>query len=110
VQNLCFSINPYCIKGDWFFDDPKVGLFREGLTCGTPEVLLKACNLKSINGSFTVLFSNFSLGEYFLNFKKPLRDGNLYFWHEQKMSCWFCPALLKYFSSPPQKIWFQLLK
>ncbi len=108
VQKICFSISPYRKGCEWFFDDPKLGLFREGLTCGTPEVILKACNLKSMQTPNLVFFSNQFFGKNFLNFLKPLRDGNLYFWSEQKMQCWFCPALLKYFSKPPKKIWFEI--
>ena len=33
--------------------------------------------------------------------------GNWYRWPERKMEGWLCPALLKYFESPPKEIFVQ---
>jgi hypothetical protein len=106
VQKICFFIKPYQDGSLWFFDDPSVGLFREALTDGVPEVLAQACFFSDVKKIFCVSFSNHPLGDYFLNHVKPLRNGNLYKWNNMK--CWFCPALLKYFQKPPKTIWFSV--
>ena len=34
--------------------------------------------------------------------------GNVYRWKEKEMEGWFCPALLRYFSEPPAKLFIQM--
>lgn len=106
MQKLCFTINPYCESDCWFFDDPAVGLTREGLTYGTPEVLLRACEISGVGSNFTVGFTDTKFGIHRLDFAELRRDGSFYYWADQQMYCWFCPALLRYFSSPPKQIYF----
>jgi hypothetical protein len=106
MQKPCFTIKPYCESNLWFFDDPTVGLTREGLTDGTPEVLLRACDLKNIGPNFVVRFSDTNFGFNRLDIIGPVLLGTQYYWAEQNMICWFCPALLKYFPVPPAQIYF----
>lgn len=106
MQKPCFTIKPYCCSDLWFFDDPEVGLIREGLTDGTPEVLLRACELADIDSKFVVGFTDAKFGIHRLDFVMPIWSGSQYYWSEQNMICWFCPALLKYFPAPPKQIYF----
>lgn len=79
---------------------------REGLTDGTPETLLRACELAGIDSNFVVGFTDTKFGIHCLDFVTLLRDGSQYYWADQQMYCWFCPALLKYFPEPPKQIYF----
>jgi hypothetical protein len=91
------------------FDDPKVGLFREGLRRGTPEVLLRACAIQGIDPSnFVAGFSDANFGMHHLDLLGPLWHGTQYRWVEQHMECWFCPALLQYFEEPPLRLYFHV--
>lgn len=105
----CYQIRPYQSNELWFFDDPKVGLYREGLTDGVPEVLIEVCRRSGLNPqNFLLKFSDRIDFKFNLRFEEPLRNGSLYWWLEGEMNCWFCPALLCYFPEPPQSISFQV--
>lgn len=108
MHKVCFTINPYLDGHLWMFDDPKVGLLREGLRRGTPEVLVRACELRGMEPvGFVAAFSvtNF-VPMHRLDLLGPLWHGTEYHWDDQQMTCWFCPALLRYFSVPPQELYF----
>jgi len=109
VQKFCFSVKPYTINKLWFFDDLKNGLIKEALTDGVPEVIIRACQKSNPIQNIEVHFADFRFGRFCLDFQKPLRNGNLYSWKEENLKCWFCPALLKYFTKPPKKIWFSVI-
>ena len=108
MQKISYTIFPYQKGKLWFFDDPSLGLTQEALTDGVPEVIAKACRMNFVEQSFFLTFSCQNIGKYFLDFVKPLRNGNLYVWKKFGMKCWFCPALLLYFPVPPRKIWFSV--
>lgn len=109
MHKMCFIIKPYVNQNGWFFDYAKFGIYAEGLTCGTPEVIAKAHEINKKNDLCNISFSDKPVGKYRLDFVGPERDGSRYFWAEQGMHCWFCPTLLRYFRKPPEKIWFQIL-
>lgn len=111
VLHLSYTIRPYREDHLWMFDDPKVGLFREGLRQGTPEVLMRACELRGIEPvGFVAAFSvqQKIAAMHRLDLRGPVWNGTQYYWHDQQMLCWFCPALLRYFTEPPTQIWFQV--
>ncbi len=109
MLNTYYHIRPYQSNGLWFFDDPKVGLIKEGLTDGVPEVLVGACLKCGIDPSgFLLRFSPDDLFEFHLKLSGRLRNGHLYLWLEGDINCWFCPALLRYFNSPPENISFNI--
>lgn len=110
MQNLCYSIKPYFLNNELVFDDKKLNIKGEGLTCGTPDVILKAKNLKKIEKNFHITFYHFSFGKFFLNFVQKERDGFQYFWKQENMFCWFCPTFLRYFKKPPKILWFDVQK
>jgi hypothetical protein len=108
LQKLHFNINPYQEGGLWFFDEPKLGLYKEGLTDGTPEVLSQAITLSKLNQPISVLFSDVPIFEHSLVLLGPFKTGHQYYWTQQNMVCWFCPALLRFFKKPPSRIWFRI--
>lgn len=96
------------MKNDWFFDDKRLGLFAEGLTDGTPEVISCAMSLKNLQHPVEVLFLDKPQFEHVVCLLRPYKNGHQYVWKEKNMICWFCPALLKFFKKPPDKIWFKV--
>ncbi len=110
VLHPSYTIKPYREGHLWMFDDPKVGLFREGLRQGTPEALIRACEIRGIEPiGFVAAFSVTIFGPmHRLDLIGPLWHGTQYLWANQQMTCWFCPALLRYFAVPPNEIWFQV--
>lgn len=108
LQNICLHITPYEDNGEWFFDNIKLNIFKEGLTCGTPEVIKKLYQIQNKKNT-TIVFSDKPVAKYCLKLIGPERDGSAYHWEEQNMKCWFCPTLLRYFKKPPQKIWFEAI-
>jgi len=108
VQKICFIIRPYKNENGWFFNDYNLGIFDEGLTCGTPEVIRRLCSIAKLNDSYAIAFSDRMVGKHYLNYVNPERDGSQYYWSEQDMFCWFCPTLLRYFKKPPEIIWFDI--
>jgi|694.fasta_scaffold68123_2 hypothetical protein len=104
------KLHPYQKEDKWFFDEPSLNLYMEGLTDGTPEVILRAMNILKIKKPIFVRFSNLPQFRFELQLLGQLRNGHQYFWKEQNMICWFCPALLKYFTKPPKSIWFDCVK
>lgn len=109
MHKICFIIKPYFNNGECFFDYPKFDIKSEGLTCGTPEVILRAYEVNSKENQTSIGFSDKPVGKHRLDFVEPERDGSRYFWQEQNMHCWFCPTLLRYFNKPPKNIWFEIL-
>jgi hypothetical protein len=108
VQKICFIIRPYQNENGWFFNDYNLGIFDEGLTCGTPEVIQKLCSIAQLNDFYAIAFSDRLISKHYLNYVKPDRDGSQYYWPEQDMFCWFCPTLLRYFKKPPKILWFDI--
>jgi hypothetical protein len=43
-----------------------------------------------------------------LEWRRPDRSGNVYFSPDLNLEGWLCPALLRYFESPPTEIFVQV--
>ena len=104
-----FEIFPYDHRGSLVFDDASVNLEKEPLVQGTPEILYSLCalvNVENPKAGFSLKFS----GEKFDGFQieaKRVREengGNWYLVGDEEG--WLCPALFKYFTSAPNKLYF----
>lgn len=100
-------IQPYKKDGAWVFDDDRVGLVQEPFVSGIPEMMDDL--VKDIPGSengFNLFFSteDFSGNQRTLQWLRSDGDGNWYRCLETNAEGWLCPALLKYFESPPKTI------
>jgi hypothetical protein len=58
---------------------------------------------------FKIIFSASPFPGYTARFvwTRAEYEGNWYRWPEREMEGWLCPALLKYFESPPKEIFVQ---
>ena len=109
-MNSIFAIHPYKTKGIWVFDDPKVGLLQEPFISGADEIIERlAARLDNAEAGFTLLFSAnpFPGHQTTFEWRRAEMDGNWYYNVQLDMEGWLCPALLKYFDPPPQRIYAQ---
>jgi hypothetical protein len=100
----------YRLEGVWVFDDAAAGLVREPFISGADKILdaLTECIPDAANG-VKIFFSARPFPGYTTRFVwTPTEyEGNWYRWPERQMEGWLCPALLKYFETPPEEIFVQ---
>lgn len=107
-QNSILIIAPYRYQGTWVFDDDSVGLVREPFVSGVPEMIdVLVQDIPQANEGFRLLFS----ARPFPGHQKKLRwlrgdsQGNFYEMDDPRMEGWICPALFKYYSTPPRELY-----
>ena len=109
-MNSIIAIHPYKVEGLWVFDDPKVGLVQEPFVSGADTIIERAVeSIPDAESGFTLLFSAtpFPGFQVELEWRRAELSGNWYYSAALDMEGWLCPALLKYFESPPAKIYAQ---
>jgi len=107
-ENALLVIAPYWFEGIWVFDDPKVGLEREPFVMGVPEMiddLVK--NIPSARKGFRLLFSSAPFPGFQLELTRVREEmgGHWYRTAEPSREGWLCPALFKYFTTAPDRIY-----
>ena len=103
-------IYPYKFHGVWVFDDERVGLEREPFVSGADVLLDELTDgFPHANNGFTLLFSTNKFPGYAvsLNWIREEHNGNWYHCPEYDIDAWLCPALLKYFVTPPTNLYVQ---
>lgn len=108
-MNQIFAVRPYLWNDVWVFDDERVGLLREALIAGMPEIIHSAtarAGIENPESGFVALFSAEPFPDA-LEFEWVREEGggNVYRW--EGMEGWLCPALFKYFESAPSKLYIQ---
>lgn len=109
-MNQIFVIKPYLWNGVWVFDDPRVGLHREALIEGVPEIIQAAtaqAGIANPERGFLALFSHEPFPDALeMEWVREEGNGNVYRW--QGREGWLCPALFRYFRTAPAKLYFQV--
>ena len=108
MPNVLRIINPYWWEGTWVFDDPAVDLVREPFVTGVPEMIDHLVqDIPDVRKGFRLIFSDlpFPGVQRELTWLREDMDGNWYAADDPPMEGWLCPALLRYFDSPPKKIY-----
>jgi hypothetical protein len=111
MKNSIFVIKPYKWVGMWVFDDLSVGLVREPFVGGADTIIdvATACLPNAYEGFIAVFSASyFPDAQIVLEWVREEGGGNVYRWNEKDMEGWLCPALLKYFEQPPQKLHIQV--
>jgi hypothetical protein len=111
-MNSITAIHPYMRKGMWVFDDPAVGLREEPFVSGADAIIERmAVDIPNAKDGFTLLFSEGAFPGYQLELEwvRAEMSGNWYRSQALGMEGWLCPALLKYFQSPPKKLYAQFV-
>jgi hypothetical protein len=109
-MNSIFVIHPYKHGGMWVFDDPAVGLQREPFISGADEIIERMVrDVPNAQQGFTLVFSRQPFPGWQAEYEWLRADmsGNWYKSPALGMEGWLCSALLKYFESPPAKIYAQ---
>ena len=109
--NALSVIFPYRLEGVWVFDDATKGVVREPFISGADKILdVLAEHIPNAADGFKIIFSAKPFPGYTTRFvwTRAEYGGNWYRWPEQQMEGWLCPALLKYFESPPKEIFVQV--
>jgi hypothetical protein len=110
-MNQIFTIRPYLWQGVWVFDDPAVGLFREALISGMPELIRMVtaeAGIRNPERGFLALFSKDPIPGATVELKwvREQSSGNTYSWRGQEG--WLCPALFRYFERTPQTLYIEV--
>ena len=106
--NTMFVIFPYRDRGTWMFDDAAVGLAREPFVAGIPEMIeLLVARMPDAHQGFRLLFSAqpFPGSQVEMVLLREESGGGWYSWPAENREGWLCSALMKYFSSPPGKLY-----
>lgn len=107
-MNSIQVIFPYNQHGVWVFDDARVGLTAEPFVAGASEVIDRlVVGMPDAAAGFTMLFSDqpFPGCQLELEWLAPEYGGNRYRVAATGEECWLCPALNKYFSQAPNRIY-----
>ena len=104
------SINPYWSDdlATWVFDDPAVGLEKEPFVWGAPAIIdLLVTGIPNARDGVRLLFSDspFPGFQRSLTFQRAGEGGNWYRLDDSQMEGWLCPALFKYFTEAPAKLY-----
>ncbi|SIO56167.1 hypothetical protein SAMN05444166_5194 [Singulisphaera sp. GP187] len=106
-SNSIMVITPYWFNGTWVFDDPAVGLKREPFVAGVPEMIdVLAKDIPDAKEGFRLLFSanRFPGTQKTLTWIRGDSLGNYYRLDDPPMEGWICPAMFKYYKTPPKAL------
>jgi hypothetical protein len=109
-MNALIAIHPYKTQGMWVFDDAAVGLREEPFVSGADTIIDRMVQaIPNAEAGFTLIFSAQPFPGYDLEgtWVRADMSGNWYRAEGIDLEGWLCPALLKYFERPPQKLYAQ---
>ena len=108
MTNFFRIIFPYKFEDAWVFDDDAMGLDKEPFVFGADDMIdWLVQDIPSASDGFRLLFSHKPFPGYQAEatWIREEMEGNWYKLSEPEMEGWLCPALLKYFDAPPEKIY-----
>ena len=108
MANSMMVIFPYRDHGTWMFDDASVGLHREPFVSGIPEMIdLLVQDIAGAERGFRLVFSAQPFPGHQVEVQRTREEygGAWYRWAAHNRDGWLCPALLKYFPTPPEKLY-----
>src|SRR2546423_1607614 len=91
----------------WVFDDARVGLVQEPFVGGADEIIdLWTKDIPHAEQGFRMVFSAQPFPGYTgnLTWRREEMSGNIYYAADLDKEGWLCPALFRYFESPPEEI------
>jgi hypothetical protein len=110
MPNTIQVIFPYQDNGVWMFDDKSKGLVREPFVCGIPSMLdLLVGGIEHPDKGFALYFSEQQFPGFLFKAEVLGPEAGGY-WYKvtiggMEMKGWLCPALFKYFDTPPPAIY-----
>ena len=112
-MNAIMVIHPYKHEELWVFDDEKVGLIQEPFVSGADDIIDKmVVDIPNAEKGFNLIFSAtaFPGHQAVFEWRREESGGNWYYCELVKMEGWLCPALFRYFTVAPEKIYAQFKK
>lgn len=106
--NAIMVIAPYRYNGTWVFDDDAVGLRREPFVAGVPQMIdALVKDIPDAKGGFRLLFSAnpFPGSQKKLTWVRGDALGNYYRLDDPPMEGWICPAMFRYYKTPPRSLY-----
>jgi len=110
-SNSVHVIWPYNVQGIWAFDDKAKGLVREPFVGAINPMIDKlVTDIPDAKVGFRLLFSASFIPDHNakLVWRRKQGGGDWYYCEKFKTEGWLCPALLKYFESPPREIYVKV--
>ena len=107
MANAMMVIFPYRCQQTWVFDD-EIGLSKKPFVSGVSEIIdLLVQGIPHVDEGFRLLFSTNPFPGYQaeLIWIKEEYGGNWYQWQQKNIEGWLYPAMLKYFSEAPKKVY-----
>ena len=108
MANALMVIAPYWYQGTWVFDDKSTGLNKEPFVAGVPEMIDNLVkDIPNARSGFRLVFSSVPFPGLDIELARVKEEYGGYWYRikDQSMEGWLCPALLKYFKTPPKKIY-----
>jgi hypothetical protein len=109
-MNQIYKIFPYKTEdGGWSFDDKNVNLLAEPFVLGMPEIINELINDVNVD-KISMLFSLDEFPDITTTFSMTKEDmgGAWYRCEKTRRMGWLCPAVKKYFNTPPKKIYIKI--
>lgn len=110
-MNAINIIHPYRHLDSWVFDDYEKGLTKEPFILGTDAVITELTkNTEYAERGFNLIFSEEPFPRYTHTYEWEGKEasGNWYYCPQFDLHGWLCPALLKYFDTPPKTIYVKV--
>jgi len=110
AQNAINLIKPYLYEGVWVFDDASKKLQKEPFVSGIPEMIDQlVAAIPNAEDGFLLYFSDRPMPETMveLSWLRAADGGNWYKAEAFDKEGWLCPALYKYYTSAPQKLYIR---
>jgi hypothetical protein len=111
TMNAINVIAPYRYLDMWVFDDPRVGLVAEPFVAGADTMIDRVvADIPDAAKGFVMVFSQFEFPghQHRLEWLRAENSGNVYRSPDLDMEGWLCPALFKYFETPPAALFVQV--
>lgn len=111
-MNTLHILSCYWSDGTWCFDDASRGLLKEPFVFGADAILTRAAELLGISDAkengFRLLFSDANFPHSFAFAERMEAEAGGHWYSVGGFRGWLCPAMLKYYPAPPDRIYFLL--
>jgi hypothetical protein len=107
-MNALFVIAPYFKHGTWVFTDERRNLVEEPFVAGVPEIITElVADIPNAKAGFRLTFSAGPFPGHQLVATRGEPESGGYWYHVEASNNkgWVCPALFKFFSEAPAKIY-----
>lgn len=108
MTNTLYLLTLRRFSGTWVFSDPNTGLVNEPFVSGVPELINNYVPQNVNSFDLTVGESPFPSYTTLLQRQEEQYGGWWYVDTTTELRGWLCPALYKYYSTPPLKLYVKL--